>query len=227
MKSKPIFRIFTLMLLSLSFFGCQETMDGGPYQGAPKQIITIARAQEMYDNYSMRRVPIIQKYEDSISSNSSKFLPTRYAEYDLETIKQYIAFIEQESKQANVNVNTLRFYLSDYPDSDKFPNGDDVKYPRQNSFFIVPTTDFKGENAGFYIEEMDGKYTAEPISKQANIPRDKQDKTGSEPSAKAYKAGFFTSSTAAQKAGTTSLILNDGNICPPPSSGSNDFGNNN
>lgn len=227
MKLQPIFRLFTLMLLSLSFFGCQETSDGEPYQGAPKQIITVARAQEMYDNYSKRRVPIIQQYEDNLKGDSAKFQPTRFVEYDLETIKKYIAYIEYESKQANVSVNTLRFYESGYPDSDKFTNGDVVKYPRKNTFFIVPTTDFKGENAGFYIEEKDGKYTALPINKNANTPKDNQEKPGTESGGKANEASFFMANSATtQKPGTaTSLILNEGTVCPPPEK-RNDFGNN-
>lgn len=222
-------RFLLFLFASLMLVSCQEptTHTQSNYEGPPKEnIISVERAQEMYDAYSQRRVPLIQKFEDSIASDGSVFEPTRYAEYDLETIKQYIAYIEHEAKQANVDINTLRFYLSNYPNSDKFPNGDAVKYPKRNSFFVVPTMEYKGKNVGFSIEELDGKYTAVPINKGASSQERGQDKDQADSTVQMNEAGFFMSnSTAVQGGATTSLILNDSNLAPPPSSG--DFGNNN
>lgn len=222
-------RFLLFLFASLLLVSCQDptTHTETPYEGPPKDyIISVERAQEMFDAYSQRRVPIIQKYEDSIVLDGSKFEPTRYAEYDLETIKQYIAFIEHEAQQANVDINTLRFYLSNYPNSDKFPNGDAVKYPRRNSFFVVPTMEYEGKNVGFSIEEEDGKYTAVPINRGASTKERNQGNGQADSTGQVNEAGFFISnSTAVQGGGTTSLILNDSNLSPPPSSG--DFGNNN
>ncbi|MEH6764927.1 MAG: hypothetical protein V7655_10545 [Aequorivita antarctica] len=218
-----------LLLANLMLVSCQDPSAHTelPYEGPPKDhIISVERAQEMFDAYSQRRVPIIKKYEDSIASDGSKFEPTRYAEYDLKTIKQYIAYIEHEAMQANVDINTLRFYLSNYPNSDKFPNGDVVKYPRRNSFFVVPTMDYEGKNVGFSIEEMDGKYTAVPINRGASAQEGKQNKNQTDSTGQMNEAGFFISNnTMVQGGGTTSLILNEGTVSPPPSS--IDFGNNN
>tara|TARA_R110000823_G_scaffold243818_3_gene368046 strand:+ start:29560 stop:30195 length:636 start_codon:yes stop_codon:yes gene_type:complete len=209
-------------------FSCQDptTHTEPPYEGPPKDhIISVDRAQEMYDAYLQRRVPIIKRYEDSIAADGSKFTPTRYAEYDLETIKQYIAYIEHEAKEANVDIKTLRFYLSNYPDSDKFPNGDTVKYPKRNSFFVVPTMAYEGQNVGFYLEEIDGVYTALPINRNRLNKNDKN-QTQDEPQGSVNEAGFFSSTnSAAVGNGTTSVILNDGGVAPPP--GTNDFGDSN
>ena len=228
MKTKMTNRFLVLIFANLLFVSCQEptTQTEPPYEGPPKDnIISVERAQEMYDAYSQRRVSLIQKYEDSILPTSEKFTPTRYAEYDLNTIKQYIAYIEHEAKQANVDINTLRFYLSNYPNRDKFPNGDAVKYPRRNSFFVVPTMDYKGENVGFSVEEVDGKYTAVPINRRVQTQEGKQDQGQNEDGSQMNEAGFFISNNSAVQGGTNSLILNDSQIVPPP--GSNDFGGNN
>lgn len=223
MKFLVIRRLFFFSLSSFLFFSCQEgpTHTEPPYEGPPKgHIISVERAQEMYDNYSKRRLPIIREYEDSLKpTNPEKFSPTRYAEFDLSTIKQYIAYIEHESKRANVDVSTLRFYLTNYPNSDKFPNGDKIKYPRQNSILVLPTMDHNGENVGFSIEELDGKYSAVPIRKGNTA--------NNESKGELNEAGFFMSNTSTLQSTTTSLILNDGTIMPPPATGSNDFGNNN
>lgn len=221
MKAQNINPLLLLFSFSLFLFSCQEpvTQTEPDYEGPPKgHIISVERAQQMYDAYSQRRVPIIQEYEGSIVSDSTKFTPTRYAEYDLETIKQYIAYIEHEAKEAEVEIKTLRFYLSNYPNSDKFPNGDVVKYPRRNSFFVVPTMAFDGENVGFSVEEIDGKYRAVPIKKRSETPNKMQDSIKTERN----EAGFFIGSSAAILGSESSLILNDSNIMPPP--GSDDFG---
>ena len=229
MKSKKINQIFSVIIFSIFLFSCQEgpSQTDPNYQGPPKgHIITVERAQEMYDSYSQRRVPIIKKYEDSISS-TTPYSPTRYAEFDLETMKQYIAYLEHEAKQAKVDVKTLRIYLSNYPKDAKFPNGETVKYPRQNSLFIVPTMEHKGSNVGFSIEEMDGKYTAVPINKGKMMSNERKENEGKGgPNGELNEAGFFLPTSSTQ-GGTTSLILNDAHITPPPSSGPNDFGDNN
>src|SRR5690606_24007077 len=160
MKTKITNGLLSLMFISSIFFSCQDptTPNEHPYEGPPKgYIISVERAGEMYDAYSERRVTIIKKYEDSIAADGSKFERTRYAEYDLQTLKQYIAYIEHEAAEAKVDINTLRFYLSNYPNSDKFANGDAVKYPRKNSFFVVPTMAYEGKNVGFSITDVDGK----------------------------------------------------------------------
>jgi len=230
MKTQNLSPILLLIFISFFLFSCQQpaTHTEPPYEGPPKgYIISVDRAQEMYDGYTDRRVPIIRKYEDSIVADSAKFTPTRYAEYDLETIKQYIAYIEHEAAKAEVDIKTLRFYLSNYPDSEKFPNGDVVKFPKRNSFFIVPTMKNDEGNVGFYIEEREGKYTAMPINKRPTTgmetPQDEEQKE-----VKVNEASFlsFNNTTAAQGGGTTSLIMNESHITPPPP-GSNDFGGDN
>lgn len=225
MNAKMTNRLLLFICISLMLFSCKEPSAEHeiPYEGPPKDhIISVARAQEMYDAYSQRRVPIIQKYEDSVVPSSEKFTPTRYAEYDLKTIKQYIAFIEHEAKQANVDINTLRFYLSNYPNNDKYPNGDAVKYPRRNSFFVVPTMAYEGKNVGFSVEEVDGKYTALPINKNAVQLNEGGQEDASEV---LNEAGLFTTNNTTVQGPGTSLILNESHISPPP--GTDDFGNNN
>jgi hypothetical protein len=229
MKSRNTYGFMAVIFISIGFFSCQE-QPAGPDPGPvtpPKQIISVERAKEFYDTYTERRSAIIREYEDSISTDSSKFMPTRYAEYDLATIKQYISFIEQEAKDANVKVKTLRFYLSNYPNSSTFPNGDAVKYPRKNSIFIVPTMDQNGENVGFAIQEIQrGQPTAVPIRDIIGdtIANGKGTATVL-PKKVMNEAGFFmANSTTVQGMGTQSLVLDDGNIGPPPPH--NDFGGN-
>jgi len=175
---------------------------------SPQQIITTKQAQLMFDNYTDRRVPIIQKYEDSINPKE-QFDVARYGYYDYKTLKNYIEFIEQEAKKAQVDISTLRFYFSNYS------NDSNVKYPRQNSFFIVPTTLAEGKDYGFSVlSDGNGNYKAELLKNNFLIQRTnkvgliKNERTKTYASYKPILP-FFAEDT-------TSLILNESNVIPPP-----------
>ncbi len=145
---------FVLLLILFTFFGsCQEEIKKNDIV-APKQIIPIAEAQNMYTNYTERRLPLIKKYEDSINRNSGiekEFDVARFVSYDYQTIKQYLAFIENEAEKANVDISTLRFYFSNYPDKPFFENKDSVLHPRQNSIILSPTIKKENRDYLFYI----------------------------------------------------------------------------
>lgn len=122
----------------------------------PKDLISLKDAKGLYDNYSTNRVPIIEAYEAKRESGES-FVVGRYASFDFETIKQYVSYVEQEADKAGVEVESLRFYFSNKPDTQTYA-GREVVHPRQNGIFIVPTMNHKerDQKLGFYIG-ADGK----------------------------------------------------------------------
>ena len=163
----------TLIIILFSFSSCEEKdKKEPPTVLAPEQIVEVDQAKEMYDRYTDRRVPLIQHYEDSIdrahydskilqhkkakskaidSNSDKKFDVARYVSYDYKTIKQYLAYIEQEAKKANVEISSLRFYFSNYPDKSFFDNKDSVLHPRQNSLLLSPTLKKGDREYLFYI----------------------------------------------------------------------------
>ncbi|MGX1929657.1 hypothetical protein [Flagellimonas sp. 2504JD4-2] len=175
----------------------------------PEQIISLEESKSLFDNYSRNRVAMIQEFEME-QNPDEKFRPARFSSYDYSTIKQYMAFIEQEAKDANVDITSLRFYFGNYPNKEKFPDGKKVVHPRQNAVFIVPTINVDGQNYGFYIGE-DGK--AKLIKNAVGEKGMGSNETGEQ---KAY-ASFVPSFSAptAPFAGQ-SLTLNRGTSGPPP-----------
>lgn len=121
----------------------------------PRGIISLEESKSLYDNYTKHRWELIQKYEMERKSDE-EFVPARFSDFDYATIKQYLAFVEQEAKESGVDVSTLRIYFANYPDQERFPDGEKVVHPRQNSVFIVPTMKVDGQDYGFYIGS-DGK----------------------------------------------------------------------
>ncbi|WP_036379491.1 hypothetical protein [Muricauda sp. MAR_2010_75] len=120
----------------------------------PEGIISLEESKSLYDNYTKNRLDIIHKYEAERSTE--KFEAARFSSFSYADIKQYMDYIEQEAKDAEVDISSLRFYFANYPDKADFPDGKKIVHPRQNSIFIVPTMETADGEYGFYIGE-DGK----------------------------------------------------------------------
>ncbi len=213
----------TLILLSCGERSAEENNAKTAEVEPPEQIISIEEAQDMYKNYTDRRAPLIQKFEDSINmsqKDTSKFDVARYTYYDYKTIKQYLEYIEQEAAKAGVEISTLRFYYSNYPDKATFSDGSEVIHPRQNSFFIQPTLNENGEEYGFYTEDgEEGEKRAVLLNGQMEIfgPDGMGIRAGNDTRAYAgFIGGISTRPSSNFSNGNGSLVLNHGGAAPPP-----------
>jgi hypothetical protein len=232
-----------MAIIAFSFTSCKP--DGKDPEGggqtneiaAPDQIVSVEQARAMYNNYTERRVPLIQHYEDSINrsrgnnkmqrdnqaqGDSITFDVARFTYYDLETIKQYISYIEQEAQRANVEISSLRLYFSNYPDQEKFESGNPVVHPRQNSLFMIPTIKKGDREYGFsVISDDEGKWSPVLLGDQLQ-PVDNTGLGTREENAKGYatfvplpaEPNFVKPSVSF--AGGKSLIMNEGSMVPPP-----------
>jgi hypothetical protein len=173
----------------------------------------------LFDTYSERRVPLIERYEIP-NSESGSFSASRYAAFDYATIKEYIAFIEQEAANAKVEISGLRFYLGNNPSLENGGTEEDKANAGRNTIFVVPTLRKDGRDFGFYTRDgADGQREAALIVERP----EQSDKAGNgalqESSQRAY-AGFAPAVAPLLFAGEQSLVLNRGNVGPPPN---NDF----
>ncbi len=242
---KQFLSVFAMAIIAVFFTNCKP--DGKDQDGegsttevkAPDQIVSVEQARSMYTNYSERRVPLIQQYEDSINksrgnnkiqqdnppagADSAAFDVARFTYYDLETIKQYIQYIEQEAKAANVEISSLRLYFSNYPDEEKFESGKPVVHPRQNSLFMIPTLKKGDREYGFYLmpDDKGGWNPAllgdqlQPVENQGiGKTIGKGDKSFASFVPLPSEPNYVT--PANPFAGGKSLILNEGNMVPPP-----------
>ena len=225
MRSLPglltsFFSAFVFLIVSCGERSQQVQKEVAAEVSAPKQIITLEEARSMYKNYTERRVNIFQKFEDSINirkKDTAKFDIARYTYYDYKTIKQYLAYIEQEAAEAGVEISSLRFYYSNYPDEGTFSDGTPVVHPRQNSFFIIPALNQKGEEFAFTIEPIgsDGEKKAVLLNGELYPINPQELGVNATANDKAY-AGFTVSKPATTAFGNGGVVLNHGNAAPPP-----------
>ena len=166
---------------------------------APKEIISLDEAKELCENYENRRIPGILKFEMAENGSEEKFVPTQFVAFDLETIKGYIAYVEQEAAKANVQPDGIRIYLGNY--------GKEGRDPNRNTVFILPTAQIGKEYGGFYIDGTDAKLIRGYWPGGENSGQEGGDKS---------KASFLPNLNASLMQGAGSLILNIGNGGPPP-----------
>jgi hypothetical protein len=215
-----------MTVLAVSLVNCKNQEKQGPQNEespkpeeapakliqAPEHIISLEEAESIYNNYSTHRATLIQNYETKQRAPEQNFEVARFVDFDYDTIKQYLAYVEQESQKAGVKeITKLRIYFANYPDEKTFADGKEVVHPRQNTVFLVPTLDKGGENYAFYIGG-DGK-------PKLIIDR-KRDGMGSlnENSTKSYASlvpSFWLNSNLYNG---TSLTLNRSGSGPPPHS---------
>lgn len=171
-NSKKLSSLLLLTTAIICFVGCGEHK--GPENGKPTRveepkdvIVSFEDAEEFYDTYTTRRADVIRKFEDSLRRGNKKmqtqkttsavesgqFVPTRYVEFNYKELNNYLKFIEQEAHDANVDITSLRIYLTNYPDKKKFKDGKSIKEPRRNSVMMVPTTSTGRENVAFYTAD--------------------------------------------------------------------------
>jgi len=171
---------FTLTFLGIALFALSSCNEKCPpcneeveQVKAPDQIVSVKEAKLTYDTYTERRKPLIARYEDSINREKGydkmkqqkqknkgagrvtrqvdSFPVARYVHYDYETIKNYLAFIEQEAKNKGIEISTLRFYFSNYPEGKPVENAK----PRQNSIFIMPTITQDNRTFGYFLNDKE------------------------------------------------------------------------
>lgn len=203
-KKKAFYSILTLALLTVTS-SCNTPKKEQPEPIAaikpPSEIISTDKAQTLFDSYSKRRATLIKGFEDTEVDPTSSFDVARYGYYNLKTLKNYIAFIEQEAKKANVEITNVRFYFGNYPKDSKY------KHPRQNTFFIAPTTTVDGKDYPFSVI-TDGK-TYKPKILKGNFLLQPFKQTTTEEASIFPSISFFNDDEQ-------SLIINHSNMIPPP-----------
>ncbi len=221
----PLLFVFTVLM---PFVSCVDPVHQSPNEKVdpPQQIISVVQAKEMYQSYEDRRVGIIKDFEGP-NPDGSEFEPTRYGWYDYETIKTYLAYIEQEAEAAGVEISGLKFYFSNYPDADTFQDGSPIAYKKQNSFLIMPTLNENGNHRAF-LTASNGQGGRTPVLVKNRIRElgkaKQQGKLDYLDSKKKYYSTFhprmlmlnLSFQDEAKAEGDNSLILNEASLVPPP-----------
>lgn len=203
--------IVTVILFSTLFFlnSCkpERAEENLGNSKEPSQIISIEQAIEMKNTYQDTIGSLIK---ENNSTPEREYDPTLFAFIELDSLKQYIAYLEEVERLNDKKISGIRVYFAAYPDTLKNSTKPQI-YRNRETFFFAPTMEVEPNEWGreypnlrnipFYIEpsgknKLIGKFKAIDgllCKKDSRPTNPKIDET--------------------QK---TSLILNEMQITPPP-----------
>ncbi|WP_299678116.1 hypothetical protein [uncultured Dokdonia sp.] len=180
MKLNPL--LFIICCLAL-FLSCEEDNSivnetaNSITTLPPKNIIPVTDANIMYQEYGAERAKFLE--ENLIKKSSlNSYQATRTFMLDFQTLKQYITYIEQESLNAGVNIESLGFYFSKYPDN----NGKlSFEIKNQNAgaetLFLNPMATFNtdSESVSYAIQKKkNGESRAVPVGEVLKLIKNKE-----------------------------------------------------
>lgn len=205
-KSSKVSTVFLLCsLLLFVFTSCQESeryfeVDEKARTEMITHIIPLKDAVDSYKDYGKNRVKILK---DTLKIKYGKdFNDTRIVSIDIETMKQYILYVEEKSKELEVEPKGLQFYFGVYSEKDEKAG----KKKNHQTFFIAPSTSNSDFQKGYTFETKDGKkqiiYLKDVLKNEKYTPSQGQ---------KVEKASFFSQIQGEDEG----LILNRNGLSPP------------
>ncbi len=112
---------FTAALLAAFFVAsCEKPCEcgEGPLTGTPGNIIPLAEADSLYQNYGNSRISLIELAEniteegDTIPKEDANYKQaTRLVSFSFAEMKKYMAYVEQQADSAGVEIKELRVYF--------------------------------------------------------------------------------------------------------------------
>lgn len=221
MKSLLTTLFLSAMLFVLAGCGDQANRQPAEEEGAtemqetvkpPSGIISLDEARQDYELYGKRRVPLIQRYEDSILNRQHKdssFIVARYVAFDFKQMQEYMKWIEQEATAVGADITSLRIYFSNNPDADGYV------HPKQNSVMLVPAATPNAETGDQYILYLNN---GKPGYLDEDLRPWSPDGMGAlQMDGQRTEASLVPNPAALMLLQTGSLFMNEGSSSPPPS----------
>ncbi|MEO9570690.1 MAG: hypothetical protein ABJH82_12945 [Polaribacter sp.] len=139
--------LFYFLSFLLVFSSCNQKQDDEKInvEKLKNATITYKRAAQLQKEYIDTRATILNKHLNSINHfkqkqtlvKEDKFIEdVRDVTFDLNTLKQYIAYVEKEANKKGLKGLGLRVYLGAYSTNDNDPR---VKTPGFSTVFFLPT----------------------------------------------------------------------------------------
>ncbi len=191
---------------------------------APKQIITIDQAVSMFENDKQIKQKMLNPVLKKQYKNKS-FQDTEFAWFSLDEMRQYIDYIDAVQREnPDHKVSGIRIYFGRY-------NANSKKYKNQQAVFLVPTVENKGMSTKYEnlnhlpfailpdngTNSIKGTYSIiEPLVLDTKDKKERIKKFLDKSRGK-QKAGFgFYPANFNLAVRPISLILNEGELAPPP-----------
>jgi hypothetical protein len=151
---KTSYNFFSILFISLFIFSCKTECNHEDHKindSRPSNAITYQEMAGMFNQYDNGQKLILDKNRAAFTKDPNDTVESISHFYELNDLKQYIAYLEKISKEKEIKLTGLRIFSAAYPKnhSDKLLRG------RQTLVFM-PTAKI-GDNNGVAFEPLYSK----------------------------------------------------------------------
>jgi hypothetical protein len=141
---KTSYNFFSILFISLFIFSCKTEcnhQDQKINDSRPSNAISYQEMAGMFHQYDTGQKKVLDKYRAAFTKDPKDAIESVSHFYELNDLKQYIAYLEKISKEKEITLTGLRIFSAAYPreHSDKSLRG------RQTLVFM-PTTKIGDKN---------------------------------------------------------------------------------
>lgn len=116
---KPTTKFSVLFLLSIILFSSCNTKcehkDHNVNDSRPENAITYKEMASMFHQYDIGQKKVLDKYRLELTGDENDGVESISHFYELDQLKQYIAYLERISKEKDIKLTGLRIFSAAYP----------------------------------------------------------------------------------------------------------------
>ena len=141
---KIVYKFYGIFILSILICICQpqnikeEQVDNNINDSRPSNAITYKEMASMFHQYDVGQKPVLDQYRKEFTNDSNDTVESISHFYEINQLKQYIAYLERLSKEKNITLTGIRIFSAAYPKD----YSNELLRGRQTLIFM-PTADTK------------------------------------------------------------------------------------
>ena len=115
---KTSYNFFSILFISLFIFSCKTECNHEDHKindSRPSNAISYQEMASMFNQYDIGQKKVLDKYRAEFTKDPNDGVESISHFYELNDLKQYIAYLEKISKEKEIKLTGLRIFSAAYP----------------------------------------------------------------------------------------------------------------
>lgn len=148
---KAVYKSIILLFFTLLITSCTpkcEHKEDKINNSRPENAITYQEMADMFHQYDIGQKKVLDKYRVEFTNNENDNIESISHFYELDQLKQYIAYLEKLSKEKEIELTGIRIFSAAYP-----KKYSDKKLSGRQTLIFMPTAKI-GDRNGVAFEPL-------------------------------------------------------------------------
>ncbi|ARV16135.1 hypothetical protein [Polaribacter sp. SA4-12] len=115
---KTSYNFFSILFISLFIFSCKTECNHEDHKindSRPSNAISYQEMASMFNQYDIGQKKVLDKYRGEFTKDPKDAIESISHFYELNDLKQYIAYLEKLSKEKEIKLTGIRIFSAAYP----------------------------------------------------------------------------------------------------------------